>query len=278
MQLHRYQGDTDQELEKLAKQATVMRKQIIDMISLTKSAHMGCGLSIADILTVVYGKFIDIELVKQQSASRDYFFLSKGHAASALYSILSLHGIIPKELLNTYCQNGSPLLGHPVRNAFPGVEASTGSLGHGLAMAVGVALAAKQDKLNNQIYVLVGDGESEEGSIWEAVIVATRFQLDNLTIIVDYNNLQGYSKVEELVPGGFYEKFKGFGCDTVEVSGHNHRKLITALSRKTKNKPKAIIAHTIKGYGISSIQGSFECHYKCLTPEQLTAAHQELGE
>lgn len=278
MHLQNQKNNAQPQPSLLSKQATIMRKQIIDMISLTKSAHMGCGLSIVDILTVLYGKFIDIDLVKKQDPARNYFILSKGHAASALYSILSIHGIIPKKLLNTYCQDGSPLLGHPVRNMFPGIEASTGSLGHGLALGVGVALAAKNDGLNNHVYVLIGDGESQEGSIWEAVILATRFQLDNLTIIVDNNNLQGYSKVEDLVPGGYYEKFKGFGCDTMQVNGHNHQELIDVINKKTNKKPKVIIAHTIKSYGISSVQGTFKSHYKCLTPEQLAQAHQELGE
>ncbi|MBM3886923.1 transketolase [Candidatus Dependentiae bacterium] len=262
----------------LSLKSSIIRNYIIDMVTAGNSSHMGCALSITDILTVLYHCYIDTDLIKTQSLDRDYVILSKGHAASALYATLATVGLLSQENLTTYYQNGSLLLGHPVRNNALGVEASTGSLGHGLPMAVGLALAAKHDQRKNHTYVIVGDGECQEGTIWESIILATRFQLDNLTIIVDYNNLQGLDRTDDLVPGGFFNKFKGFGCLTLAIDGHNYGDLIKALSLPNVDKTlKVIIAKTSKGRGISFIQDKLEWHYKTFNAEQFNAAKKELS-
>lgn len=273
------QSNSAQELYKtLQTKATLIRNHIIDMITSAKSAHMGCALSISDILAVLYHCFIDAKLIKQQSLHRNYVILSKGHAASALYAALAVEGLIPTETLKTYYQDASLLLGHPVRNNLPGIEASTGSLGHGLPMGVGLALAAKHDQRKSQVYVILGDGECQEGTIWESVILATRFQLDNLTMIIDYNNLQGLDLTDDLVPGGYSDKFKGFGCPPLNINGHNHQELITALKAPHLLKmPKVIIARTCKGKGISFIENKLEWHYKSFNPEQYDLAKKDLS-
>lgn len=272
-------GDTNlvvsTHLQTLASAAKSCRKSIVDMLTSVNSSHLGCGFSIIDILVVLYHSVLDVERIKNQHPHRDYFILSKGHGASALYAALASVNLIDPLVLQKYHQGF--LAGHPMRDISKGIEASTGSLGHGLAMGVGLALAAQQAQSPSRVYVLVGDGECQEGSIWEALIMASRFKLNNLTIIVDYNNLQGLDKSDDIMPGTLEEKFKAFCCNTFLVDGHNHEALITAFEQCGKTTyPDVIIARTTKGKGISFIENKLEWHYKSFKPDQYALAHEEL--
>lgn len=261
----------------IAQHAQNMRLNILDMLTKAKSSHLGCSFSVVDILAVVYHAFIDVESIKQQRLDRDYFILSKGHSAAALYAALASAGIISEEILKTHYQDGSVLCGHPMKGALPGIESSTGSLGHGLSLGVGLALAAKHNGTNNKVYVLVGDGECQEGSVWEAVTMAARFKLNNLTVIVDYNNLQGLDITDDIMPGTFEEKFKAFSCNAISVDGHNIEALLAAFAQTGKtDKPDIIVARTHKGHGVSFIENKIEWHYKSFSPEQFSQAHKEL--
>lgn len=263
--------------EIIAQHAGRMRRNILDMLTKAKSSHLGCSFSVVDILAVVYHAFLNVESIKQQRLDRDYFILSKGHSAAALYTALASAGIIPEEILSTHYQDGSVLCGHPMKGALPGIESSTGSLGHGLSLGVGLALAAKHNKHNNKICVLVGDGECQEGSIWEAVTMAARFKLNNLTVIVDYNNLQGLDITDDIMPGTFEEKFKAFACNPISVDGHNIEALLAAFAQTGRtDKPDIIVARTHKGRGVSFIEDKIEWHYKSFSPEQFSRAHKEL--
>lgn len=267
---------TAERLTALCQSAGEIKKSILRMTAQAKSSHVGCGLSIADILTVLYGYVVDTALIKEQSALRDYVILSKGHAAAALYAALAEVGIIEKALLATYYENGSLLAGHPLKG-LPGVEASTGSLGHGLSLAVGLALAALHDKTEQRHYVILGDGECQEGSIWEAATMAARFALSSLTVIVDYNNLQGLDQTQTVMPGPLEKKFEAFGWVTEVIDGHNHQDIIQACKKsREQTKPTAIIAHTHKGHGISFLQDQLSWHYRSLNNQELLLAEQEV--
>lgn len=246
------------------------------MLTKAKSAHLGCCLSIVDILVVLYHAVLDVESIRQQKPERDYFILSKGHAAAALYVTLASVGLIKRSALEQYHQNGTSLAGHPVRDTTCGLEATTGSLGHGLSMGVGLALAALHNKTSSQIYVLVGDGECQEGSIWEAIAMASRFKLTNLTLIVDYNRLQGLDCSDNIM-GDLANKFQGFGFYVIETDGHNHTALLQAfVQRSTIARPCVIIAHTTKGKGVCCIENKLEWHYRTLKPDQYLQARQEV--
>jgi transketolase len=261
----------------LLKKSAEIRLYILDMITKVKSSHIGSALSIVDILTVLFHKFINIDLIKQKNEKRDYFILSKGHAVSALYATLASVKLIKPEILNDYYKDGGVLAGHPIRDSLPGVEASTGSLGHGLPLAVGLAIACKKDGIKNKIYVLLGDGECQEGSVWEAILMAVRFKLNNLVLIVDSNKFQGLDKTSNIVFGDWQEKFKAFGCYCVTVDGHDFLQLIKTFNASGETKfPHVIIANTIKGKGISFMQNSLEWHYKSPTQEQYELAKKEI--
>jgi transketolase len=255
------------------------RLDIIRMLTLSHCSHVGSALSVIDILTVLYNCCVDTQLIKNKSPLRDYIILSKGHAAPALYAALAHANIISHDILNSYFKNGGVLSGHPIKDSLPGIEASTGSLGHGLPLGVGLALAAKNDKRPNKIYVVMGDGECQEGSVWEALMLASRYSLNNIIIIVDHNNLQGFGRSSNMVTGTLEEKFSAFGCNTVSINGHNYKELLDSLMYyKLQEKPYAIIAHTIKGHGISFIQDKLEWHYKSFNQEEYQIARKELGE
>lgn len=261
--------------KELTLQAVNNRRLIIDMLTKAKSSHLGCALSVIDILTVLYKAIVNAQLIKEKNKNRDYIILSKGHAAAALYAALIGANILPSELANTFSQIGSQLAGHPIKGNLPGIEASTGSLGHGLSIGVGIALSLKNDGLKNRVFVIVGDGECQEGSIWEALMFANRYKLNNLTIIVDYNKLQAFDRTNDLVNLKFATRFKAFGCLVSEIDGHNYRKLFSTLSRTPKSV-HIIIAHTIKGKGLSFAEDKLEWHYKSLNEEQYEQAQKEL--
>jgi transketolase len=261
----------------LCKKAQEIRLSILDMMLAAKSSHIGSAFSIIEIMTIIYHEFIDVSLIKNKSKNRDYFILSKGHAASALYAILASVGIINRGILQTYYQDGSALAGHPTKDCVLGVEASTGSLGHGLAMGVGIALACKNDGFNNKVYVLLGDGECQEGSVWEAVMIAVRFKLNNLIFIVDSNKLQGFDRTEDVEGSSLKQKFEGFGCNCFDVDGHDFIALRMALEYSGKiGLPDVIIANTVKGHGVSFMQDKLEWHYKSLNQELYDQAKNEI--
>jgi len=268
--------DNNNELRRIA---TEIRKHVVQMVYKAKSSHVGCCLSIVDLLTVLYFRILNIDPKSPMSDERDRFILSKGHAVAALYATLAKKGFAPIEVLKSYCADGSILAGHSTLNAMPGVEASTGSEGHGLSIAVGMALAAKHDKKPYKAFVIVGDGECNEGSIWEAVLFAAQHKLDNLTVIVDYNKIQGmgFTKgIIELEP--LDKKWESFGWSARIIDGHDFDQIEYSLKSVPfeKNKPSVIIANTIKGKGISYMENRYEWHYKSPNDEQLKIALQEL--
>ena len=257
--------------------AKEIRLSILDMVTNSKASHIGSAFSIVDILTVLYHNFLDVQLIKEKSKKRDYFILSKGHSVVALYATIASVGLIPKNSLKDYYKDGSLLAGHPIKDSFPGIEASTGSLGHGLPIAVGLALACKKDNLKNKIYVLLGDGECQEGSVWEAIMIAVQFKLNNLVIIVDNNKLQGLDRTNDVVSGGWEEKFQAFGCSCDVVDGHNFTQLVQAFSFTGKtNAPNLVIANTTKGKGVSYMENKLEWHYKSPKLDEYNLAKEEL--
>ncbi len=231
-----------------------------------KSAHIGGALSSADIMAVLYGKILNIKKKKKLDDNRDRFILSKGHACLALYSALVEKKILKKKDLETFESDGSALLGHPIINKLSGIEFSTGSLGMGLALGIGVALAAKKKQKKYKTYVIIGDGECNEGSIWESILCASHFKLDNITIIVDKNNFQQTGKNSSIMDlKNLKNKFKSFGCNTLEINGHDHKKIFKSLNSKIVNKPKVIVANTVKGKGVKLFENDNNWHHSVIT-------------
>ena len=233
----------------------------------TKSAHIGGALSAADIMAVLYSDIMKIKKKKILDEDRDRFILSKGHACLALYSALVEKKILNKKELETFESDGSKLLGHPIINKLSGIEFSTGSLGMGLALGVGVALAAKKKQKNYKTYVILGDGECNEGSVWESILSASPLKLDNMIIIVDRNNFQQTGKNSSIMDlKNMKNKFKSFGCETEEIDGHNIKKIYKSLiNKKPNNKPKVIVANTIKGKGFKLFENNNNWHHSVIT-------------
>lgn len=259
----------------MKKTASDIRKNIIRMANLSKSPHVGSALSCADILAVLYHKVMHVPV--PIDGTRDYFLLSKAHSAMALYSTLNSKGLLAEEDMLGYYQNGGKLPAHTDRFSGDYIEISAGSLGHGLPIALGMAKSLKLTGKPNRVFVLMGDGESQEGSVWEAAMLAPRLGLNNLTAIIDYNNLQGYGRAKELVA---YEpvkdKWEAFGWDVVCVDGHSHEELEDALSRPS-DKPKMIVAHTTKGKGVSFMEDQLIWHYFIVTDDHKQKAMEELS-
>ncbi|CDZ76222.1 Transketolase 1 [Legionella massiliensis] len=264
-----------QKTKTLAKQ---IRKHSLQMVARSKSSHVGCCLSIADILAVLYEEILRYDTANPENSSRDRFILSKGHATAVLYATLAEKGFFPKDWLESYNFHGAKLLGHCTSHNVPGVELSTGSLGHGLSVGLGMAQALKIDKLDYKVYVLVGDGECNEGSIWEAALLARQLKLDNLCLIIDYNKIQSFGFVEEVIDlSNLAAKWSSFGWEVFDIDGHDHRELYKAFSSQNhEKKPKVIIANTIKGKGVSYMENKLEWHYKSPNPEQLQIAIEEV--
>ena len=264
----------------LKKIALEVRKDIIEAVYSAKSGHPGGSLSIADILTVLYFNQMNIDEKKPDDPNRDRLVLSKGHACTALYSVLAEKGYFDKEDLKTFRKLGSPLQGHPDMNKVPGIDMSTGSLGQGLSASVGMAIASKMNKAGCKIYCILGDGEIEEGQIWEAAMSASKYKLDNLCVILDNNNLQIDGEIEKV--GGMNnitEKFLSFGFNVVNINGHNIDEIIDAITtaKQTKGKPTIIIAKTIKGKGVSFMENKAEWHGKAPSEEEYNLAMEELN-
>lgn len=256
-----------------------IRENIISMLGQAGSGHTGGSLSAADIVACLY--FWEMNLDPQQPhwSDRDRFVLSKGHAAPVLYAALAEKGFFPEEWLQTLRKLGSPLQGHPDMRKLAGVEASTGSLGQGISWAVGMALAARLDKKSYRVYALLGDGELEEGMVWEATMAAAHYKLDNLVLIIDYNGLQIDGPISEVMsPEPIGEKFAAFGCHVVEIDGHNIAEIMAALNaaRQTKGCPTAIVARTTKGKGCSFMENRVEWHGVAPKPDEVERALAEL--
>ncbi|MBW2975802.1 transketolase [Candidatus Woesearchaeota archaeon] len=258
-----------QELKEISKK---IRKSILTSTCLAGSGHPGGSLSAADIMVCLYFHKMRHNPKKPDDPDRDRFILSKGHAAPALYACLAYSGYFPVKELETLRQLGSRLQGHPERTKLPGVEASTGPLGQGLSFSNGVALAAKLDKKGYKVYCLIGDGESQEGMIWEAAMTSAHYKLDNLCIILDHNRLQidgNVSDVKNIEP--VKEKFMAFNFHVIEIDGHNYAEILQALEKadKIKGKPTIIIANTVKGKGVPCMENKVEWHGKACKPEEL---------
>ena len=265
----------------LKKIANKIRMDIIQEIYYAKSGHPGGALSCADILTVLYFNEMNIDELKPNDENRDRFVLSKGHASAALYATLAEKGYFPKEELITFRNISSYLQGHPDMKHTPGVDMSTGSLGQGLSVANGMALASKMDKKGYRVYCLLGDGELQEGQVWEAAMTASKYNLDNLCAIVDCNELQLIGKTDDIKGlniDDIENKFKSFGFNTLRIDGNNIDSIISALMKaeQTKGMPTCIIAKTVKGKGVSFMENKPEWHGKAPSDEEFKRAIDEL--
>ena len=266
-------------IEALEKIANDIRIGIIEQVYQAQSGHPGGSLSCADILAVLYFNQMNIDPKKPNDPLRDRFVLSKGHCSPALYATLARKGYFGKETLETFRKIDSNLQGHPDMNKVPGVDMTTGSLGQGLSAAVGMAIASKMDSAGCRVYCLLGDGEIEEGQVWEATMAASKNKLDNLCAILDYNHLQIDGKVEDVA--GLVDvqaKFESFGFKVINVDGHNIEQLIEAFSiaRHQKGMPSIIIANTIKGKGVSFMENEVSWHGRAPSKEQYEQAMNEL--
>lgn len=246
------------------------------MVHRAKASHIASALSIADIIAVLYGEILNFDATNQDYALRDRFILSKGHACVAVYAALAEVGIIPREQLTTYGDDFSWLMNH-ISHKVGGVELSTGSLGHGLPFGVGKALAAKTRGEPWRTFVLLSDGEMDEGANWEALMFAAHHKLSNLTAIIDYNKLQSLDTIPNTIGlEPFVDKLKAFGWSVFEIDGHDHQLLAEALSTTDDKKPNVIVAHTTKGKGVSFMENRVEWHYKNPNDVQLAMALAEL--
>lgn len=249
-----------------------IRKKLLFMHCKAGTSHIGSAFSIVEILIIIYFRILNINPKEPKDDNRDRFILSKGHAVSALYATLAKKGFFNEGILDKYCIDNGILPGHPDRFSVPGIETSTGSLGHGLPIGVGLALASKRDGKNYKVYVLMSDGECEEGSIWEAAISASRLKLDNLIGIIDANKLQAYEKTDNIQPiSSLKGKFESFGWSVREIDGHNFEQLEKVFKNIPfkSEKPTMIIAHTIKGKGIPTMENKLEWHYRSPKENQL---------
>ncbi len=260
--------------------ANHIRKVILDMAYSGATVHIGCAFSIVELLAVLYRNHLQLDPINPASPTRDYMVLSKGHGAMAQYACLHELGLLADEDIGRYFQNGTRLKGLADAH-LPGVEATTGSLGHGLSVAAGLALAAKLNNTSQTCYALVGDGELDEGPIWEAALFAAHFKLDNLVVIVDKNGFQAMGTTDGVIAlGNIEEKFRAFGFDATTIDGHDEVAIDTAYSnmKATRNgRPKVMVATSVKGKGVSFMEHDNIWHYTRLTRETYAAAITELG-
>ena len=259
--------------------AREVRRLSVEMVYKAKASHIGGALSMADILAVLYTDELKFDALNPDWNSRDRFLLSKGHACVSYYATLALAGFYPVELLETYAQKGSSFLCH-ISHHIPGVEFSAGSLGHGLPIATGIALACQRQHKDYKTYVLLGDGEMDEGSNWEALLFAAHYHLNSLCSIIDYNKIQSFgdtNKVLNLEP--LVNKLRDFNCNVIECNGHNHEELKEAFAmfKQEKDKPTVIVANTIKGKGVSYMENELAWHYKSPSVDQYQQAMEELA-
>jgi transketolase len=272
------QPQTPQELRATARR---IRRRDLQAVFEAGAGHIGGEMSVIDILTALYFNVLHVDPQHPRDPGRDRLVLSKGHTACALYVTLAERGFIPKDEIATFLKPMSRLNGHPDRNKVPGVETNTGPLGHGLPVAVGMATAAKLDGAAWRTFVITGDGEMQEGSNWEAIMAAAQFRLDNLTLIIDHNRLQQGARLadtNDLAP--FAPKLAAFGWTVLEIDGHDMEAILGALSRErvVTGRPTCVVAHTVKGQGISFMADRVEWHHKVPSPEQYEQALSELAE
>lgn len=267
---------TDDELRALARK---LRAHSLRMISQAKTSHIGSCLSVADILAVLYGSVLRIDPRRPAWAERDRLIMSKGHAAAITYAAVAEAGFIPAERLAEYARNGGQLYGHVTHVGVPGIEMSSGSLGHGLPVGTGMALTAKRGRKPWRVFVVMSDGECDEGSNWEAILFAAHHRLDNLTIVIDYNKIQSLDRVDKTIglePLG--DKFRAFGWSVREVDGHDVSDIRRALGSvpMEAGRPNVVIAHTVKGKGVSWMEDKVLWHYRPPTEDELANALAEV--
>lgn len=266
--------------EELIEISKVIRKDIVEMLTASGSGHPGGSLSAADIVTTLFFNELNINPENPRWEDRDRFVLSKGHAAPVLYSALARRGYFdPKELL-TLRKLGSDLQGHPNMNDVPGIDMSTGSLGQGISAAVGMALAGKTDNKNYRVYAILGDGELEEGQVWEAAMSAAHYKLDNMTIFIDFNGLQIDGDITKVMnPSPIDKKFEAFGWNVLVIDGHNYDEILEAIekAKNHKGQPTAVICKTVKGKGVSFMENEASWHGTAPSKEQCEQALKEIG-
>lgn len=268
-------------VEELKQLAIKMRQTALTMIYKAQSGHPGGALSAADLVTALYFRELNVDPNNPTWDDRDRFVLSKGHACPIQYAALALRGFVPYETIYKLREYGSPFQGHPDMKKCPGIDISTGSLGQGLSCAVGMAIAGKRDQKDYRVFCLLGDGECQEGQIWEAVQTAVKYQLDNLFIFVDYNNLQIDGFCDEVMPLlDLEKKFEAFGCETRYINGHSMEEIVKTLDEITVNKngkPKCIILETVKGKGVSYMENVAEWHGIAPNNEEYEQAMEEIS-
>lgn len=258
--------------------AKILRIDVLNMIHHGKGAHIGSAFSEADVIAVLYNEVLKYVSKNPSDPNRDYFILSKGHGGATLYAALAECHFFDKKILGTYEDNGGVLSGHISHHGVPGVEVSTGSLGHGASIAAGIAHGLKLDNRHNHVYCMIGDGESEEGEIWEMAMYAARFNLDNLTIIVDSNKQQALGNVEEIMHfvTNQCQRWEAFGFVCLNIDGHNYSEIKKALLYRKSGVPVVIIANTIKGKGVSFMENSLLWHYRNPQGKEYEDALKEL--
>jgi len=270
-------------LTQLEAQALSIRRTVLSMIVSAHASHIAPSYSIVELLVYLYEKILRIDPQKPQDPNRDRFLLSKGWGISALYAVLSEKGFIKKSLLDSYCKDGSKLIGIATYNGVPGIEASTGSIGHGLPIGVGMAMGLKLKATSSKlkaphVFVLMGDGECDEGTTWESALIAAHHQLNNLVAIIDYNKWQSFGRTNDVLnlePFGL--KWKSFGWHVYEIEGHDFEQIADAFAQvaQEKTRPSVIIAHTIKGKGLSVIEDNNNFHYRTPQEDELAVAKTE---
>lgn len=254
-----------------------LRGLSLQMVNAANSSHIGGVLSMADVISVLYHSVLNVDKSNYEHPDRDRFILSKGHCCAGIYSALMIKGILSREQLKTYGKNDSSLMAH-ISHKVPGVEFSTGALGHGLPFGVGKALFSKMHKCDWKTFVMLSDGEMDEGSNWEALLFASHHKLENLTCIVDFNNLQSLDTIEKtlnLEP--LDKKLESFGFDVILIDGHDHNQILQAFNKKSAGKPKIIIAKTVKGKGVDYMENEVLWHYKPPNDEELRNALKQIG-
>jgi transketolase len=255
------------------------RRSVLEMVHRANSSHVGSSLSVVDILSVLYGGVANVSATNLHDRERDLVIVSKGHAAAATYAVLAEVGILPLEWLKTYSADGAVLGGHVTSHGVPGVELSTGSLGHGLPFALGVAIAASRAGSSRKSFVVMSDGECDEGTTWESAMLAAHHRLGNLVVIIDRNGIQSLGSTESTVQlEPFAEKWRAFRWDVYEVDGHDHEALRDALNSPPTAAPRVIIASTVKGKGVSFMENTVLWHYRSPNDGEFAAAMEELSQ
>lgn len=265
------------ELEKIARR---VRGKVVEMSHKAGTPHLGSALSCIDIVVAAYWAVLSIDPNKPTDPERDRFIFSKGHSVTALYAALAYRGFFPPELLDTFAEPGSRLAEQPSPGCVPGLELATGSLGHGLSVGLGMAMAGRIQKHPYRVFVLMSDGECNEGSVWEAAMLAPAHRLENVLAIIDYNKWQATQRSPEVMAlDPLRQKWEAFGWNSTEVDGHDLKALVDVMSRVPdgSGKPVAVVAHTVKGKGVSFMEDDNNWHYRSPNAEQLMAAHRELG-